>query len=106
MVSMEMSAEEAKEYATAPGAEAGSGPKYPYGLRLCLDDDALEKLGIHGLPSVGTRLTIAAIVTVTATRSSEDAEGEAENGVDLQITDMEIGMPPSEVDANRLYKGA
>ena len=57
--SMKLTAEEAKgEYSCCPTSE-GDAPKYPYGLNLCLGDEALAKLGM-GLMPVGTEIMVMA----------------------------------------------
>lgn len=106
MVNMKMSREEAKEYTL--GAEVDDSPKYPYGLRLDLNDDSLEKLGITALPKVGTEMTITAKVVVTSVSAYDSQGGEPEQNVCLQITDMEIGNSQAERNnsaANALYGG-
>lgn len=88
MVNMKASAEEANEQAPALGQAAG--PAYPWGLRICLDDEALAKLGMQP-PAIGAVVTFSARATVTGARLDQDAAGESESSIDLQITDMEIG---------------
>lgn len=71
---------------------------YPYGLRICLNDDDCEKLGILGPVKAGTKLSVRAITTVV--RCSEEIEPEdgatqSDIYLDLQITDMEIAAPNS-----------
>lgn len=90
--SMMMDAEEADEQ----GVELEeSGERYPYGLRLSIDDGSLEKLGLTKMPSVGETFTITAQVKVVSTRSYEDEDGEPENSSDWQITAMEVGSSSS-----------
>lgn len=97
LVSMKMSREEAKEYNTIETSD--DGPRYPYGLRIDLNDDSLEKLGITALPKVGTEMTITAKVMVTSVSAYDSQGGEAEQSVGLQITDMEIGAGKTQSDA-------
>lgn len=89
MINMQMSAEEAKEYASCEPTPDNM-PRYPYGLRLCLDDDALAKLNMTMPPAVGTTMTISAQVTVVAASSSQRQGGDAESSSEWQITDMEV----------------
>jgi hypothetical protein len=96
MTNLAMTAEEAKaHYGCEPSDD--SLPKYPYGLSIYLDDDALKKLGITDLPKVGTSMpaTITVMVTGTSQRATQSGkEGETmRTCVDLQITDMDIAMP-------------
>jgi hypothetical protein len=88
MVNMKMSAEEAKEQNACP-SEA-EGPRYPYGLALNLDNDALDKLGIGTGVEVGDEVTIVAKAKVTSKSGYETMVGGAENSIGLQITDMEV----------------
>lgn len=96
MVDMTMSAEEAKEYAQP---EAGDAPKYPWGLKITLDDDSLAKLGITTLPAVGTKMQFTAVCEVCSSSSYQDQGGEAETSLGLQITGMELSSPQSEGNA-------
>jgi hypothetical protein len=92
--------------AVAPAGKI-SGPKYPYGLCLSLDDESLEKLGLDGdLPEVGEVLQFSAIARVTSASMNEHENGAGASDtccrVELQITDM--GVPaanPAEVQVER-----
>lgn len=102
-VDMTMSAEEAKEYTQPSETDA---PKYPWGLKITLDDDALEKLGITSLPAVGSKMTISATCEVCSTSAYSDQAGEPETSMSLQITAMELGAAQSSQDqATLLYGG-
>jgi hypothetical protein len=102
-VDMKMSAEEVKEY-TEPSV--GDAPEYPYGLRISLDDDALEKLGLTQLPAVGTKMQLSATVEVCSTSAYSTQEGESEASVSLQITAMELGSAQQSTSAaSMLYGG-
>ena len=89
LVNMKMSKEEAKEQ-IAPSTADKDTPRYPYGLALNLNDDALEKLGIGDELSVGDVVTITAKAKVTSKSGYETLVGDAENSIGLQITDMEV----------------
>lgn len=102
LVSMELTAEQAKESTGAVTAD-GSAPKYPYGLRISLDSDSLDNLGVKSLPVVGTKLLVTAVVEVSSTRETQQQDGTSEKSADLQITEMELSSPPSDI-AGRLYK--
>lgn len=87
LIDMQNTSSEAQEMISPTTSEA---PKYPWGLEICLNDDSLEKLGVKTLPAVGTEVTIVAKATVAATRENA-TEGEgAQQGMDLQITDLQI----------------
>src|SRR5262245_43380857 len=74
-----------------PADVAPSGmPDYPYGLRIELDKDALEKLGIDELPPTGVLVLLAAQASVVRVSSTEELEGEGYASVCLQITDLKL----------------
>jgi hypothetical protein len=97
LISMEMSAEEAKEQTQPAPADE---PRYPWGLNIHLDDDAVGKLGIGDL-KVGSEVTIVAKATVSSCSSYQTQGGEAETSCDLQITDMRINAGSG--DARSMY---
>jgi hypothetical protein len=88
--SMELTKKEAKE-SDSPRlvGEKKSGPSYPYGLRITLEDKAIEKLGLSSLPKVGSTLTLSAKVEVTAASVREGENGK-QRDLTLQITDLAI----------------
>lgn len=100
MISMKMDEEEKKEYGCA--TLSCDSPEYPYGLKICLDTDALEKLGLSSMPAVGSTLMIKAMVTVVGSSIREMKE-ETEKSLDLQITDMELGKPEEQKKKVSLY---
>lgn len=65
---------------------------YPYGLRLCLTQEELEKLGYEGLPEAGTKVRIEAVACVTRAASEDpDADGDIDYlCVEMQITELGI----------------
>lgn len=79
---------------------------YPYGLRLCLNDDQTEKLGIKGPISAGTVVQVVALATVVRCTESTEADGDdtgTDIALDLQITDMALVPPTGKTDAKALY---
>ena len=100
MKSMELTAEEAKEY-MGPIKE-GDGPKYPYGLCLHLCDDTIEKLGLTGLPEVGSKVEIRALATVVSVGMNQQQDGDKEQRAELQITDMEMAKATGDL-SKRMY---
>lgn len=71
-----------------------SNNEYGYGLRIRLNDDQCEALGITTPPKAGTVLSLSASAFVaSATESVKDDEDDTGNEVylELQITDLEIG---------------
>lgn len=103
LINMKMSAEEASGY--SGGSVMADVPKYPYGLQICLDDDALEKVGLYkDLPRVGESFMVLCKVDVVGVNERESMGGEVESSVNLQITDMAIEKPFESNDAeNKLY---
>ena len=101
MVNMQQSVEEAQEELGTSDA-----PKYPYGLELRLDEEALAKLGMSAPPAVGTVMTISAKVIVTSASQYQTLEGEPEASSCWQITDMEASTGTATADpATALYGG-
>ena len=109
---MALTPEEAKaEYGEcAPcGMEEGDGPKYPWGLSICLANEALAKLGMGLLP-VGTKVMIMAEATVTGTSSRERVKGQRQEDMDIQIQALDISRSSSADErqgqaATKLYPG-
>lgn len=102
MVSMKMTPAERSEY---PETAMASQPVYPYGLRLCLCDDALKKIGITELPKIDEVMEITCKVQVVSVRSQKVSDEYNDDGVDLQITDMEIVSSGGKSAAEKLYGG-
>lgn len=99
LVNMKMSKEEAQEY-SQPSVD--EGPRYPYGLSINLDDDAIEKLGCAEL-NVGDEVTIVAKATVTNKSGYQTLVGDSESSMGLQLTDMELGGDGSTKATKALY---
>jgi hypothetical protein len=76
------------------------------GLRIRLNDDQCEALGITTPPPAGTRVRISAAAFVSSATQTVEQDGD-DSGTDvfleLQITDMEISMPEPQTDARSLY---
>lgn len=68
--------------------EAASSPKYPYGLRISLDEKAIQKMGMGDMPQVGKKMKMMAMVEVVEVRQYDRNDGDSDRGIDLQITDM------------------
>lgn len=72
-----------------------TGPMYPWGLSISLEDDALAKLGLAGdMPDVGDIVQFNAIAKVTSVSQNEREGTDGTKSmccrVELQITDMGI----------------
>lgn len=82
-------------------------PRYPYGLRLRLDEDQLAQLGIDELPKVGGVVTVHAkadVISVSENEhTSEDRKEHKHRTVELQITDLGFDTPGGKDAAAELY---
>ncbi len=89
MVDLAYTPKEAKEEAASVPMDSISGPKYPWGLRISLDTDTLEKLGLEASDvQVGDIVHIFAFAEVVSISMSDNADGGKRSCVDLQITQM------------------
>jgi hypothetical protein len=80
--------------------------QYGYGLRIRLNDDQCEALGITTPPAAGSKININAVAFVaSATQSVEDDGDDAGNDVylELQITDMELSTAKGVEPSTMLY---
>ncbi|MGE9805410.1 capsid staple protein, partial [Escherichia coli] len=67
--------------------------QYPWGLRITLDNESLQRLGLNAksLPAVGDSISVKAMANVCSVSTRTTDHGE-DNYVELQITD--IGVAP------------
>lgn len=74
-------------YACSP---APSCSPYPYGLRLNLNQDQLNALGIKDLPPAGTTLNLQAVAVITRSSTEDpDADGDVDYVcVEMQVTQL------------------
>lgn len=70
--------------------DVSEGPKYPYGLQISLDSEAIEKLELAEMPQAGAKMKMMAMVEVVGVRQYDRKDGDSEKGVDLQITDLSL----------------
>lgn len=88
LVSMKKEEAHGKDCCCCEAAVGGcSEPDYPWSLRITLDHEQLEALGLKSLPSVGKPVTIEAVAMVIGV-NAEQRDGETCNRVELQITDL------------------
>lgn len=79
--------------------------KYPYGLRINLDHEALKKLGFKSMPKVGEEVALEALAHVVSAHVSEHIDGKEPNrNVELQITHLGIDTDDEE-PSDKLYGG-
>lgn len=74
----------------APGGIERDVPQYPRGLRIYLEDDQLQKLGITALPAVGTAMHLMAEAVVESTSAYETQVAGKNMSLCIQITDLEM----------------
>lgn len=106
MKDLKISKKEAKSKNEAMVIGSADQERYPYGLRLDLNNDTLDKLGINKLPTVGTVIMFEAKAKVVGSRQSA-TEGSENRSVELQIThiDLEDGESTEEVKEGELTRG-
>jgi len=86
--SMKMPKREMEKMAE-PSSIATDRPMYPWGLSVSLDTCCLAMLGLDASDfQIGEAKTLIARVEVTGISSSESKDGDANQSVQLQITDM------------------
>lgn len=73
-----------KMNAAMPGVGPG-GDQYPYGLRIRLENEQLDKLGLDEMPAVGEYITITAECCVSSASQNERKGGEPNRTLELQI---------------------
>ena len=88
LTDMKLSTKKAK-LATAPIGE--ESPPYPWGLRITLEDEALNKLGkgTKGF-GIGARMSMECQVEVVSVSESEELKGRKNRSVGLQIIKMAL----------------
>lgn len=91
MISMKITAAEAKQEAKEYAGDASTQPEYPYGLTLSIDDDTMKKLGQAAPPAIGSVVMVQARAIVCNT-SQYATQSETESSYCLQITDMDLAQ--------------
>lgn len=103
LIDMALSPGEAEDTMLCSPADPKEGPKYPYGLRLDLNDITLTKLGLTMLPKVGEEVAITAVAKVVSINAYEEQEG-VEQCLGLQIVGMDVNIPSQvQTPAGKLY---
>lgn len=76
--------------------------RYPYGLRIHVDDQSMQKLGTE-LPEIGTKMLLVAEVEVASVSQYASPDNE-DKSFSLQIQQMELKDKPSaEAKLKRMY---
>lgn len=95
-----------KEKPLAESAPSMPREEYPYGLRIHLDKDQLEQLGITKLPETGVEVSLVAKATVTSVNESAHDSGSGKNvyrSVSLQITDLALAPPKASKNTEDVF---
>ena len=92
LVDLKMTKKEKKE--SAPTAVSGM-PDYPWGTRLSLNDEALEKLGMKTLPRVGDKVQVTGVGVITSV-SQHESEKREDRNVEIQI--QQIGIDTGKLE--------
>jgi hypothetical protein len=103
MISLKQSAKKMKA-GESPIAMDIEHDEYPYGTRIDLNKDTLEKLKIKTLPAVGDEIMIECKAKVIAVRESA-SQHDTSRSVELQITDMDLELDEDEVSEGELTRG-
>lgn len=69
-------------------------PAVPYGLRITLDDESLDKLGFKKLPDVGDRMVVAAIGTVKSV-SEHSSTRNKNRDVSIELEKLDVSPVPA-----------
>jgi hypothetical protein len=100
--SMKVTKEEAEKFTQPVKAESPDAPRYPYGLRLDLNEDVLSKLGLPALPAVNQKMILVARVEVCALSQYDSQDGGKHQSICLQITDMSLDADKEKRDASEV----
>jgi hypothetical protein len=86
-----------------PTAIAEPDMEYPYGLRIELCEDTIQKLGLDKLPVPGAMVKGGFVARVESASIRKDKESQARS-VCIQIVKMGIGSGKEKDDSDRMAK--
>lgn len=90
MAMVHMKRTKAEKKAESKRFDGVGGESYPYGLRVRLGHNELEKLGMEGLPKVGSKVHLKSHAhVVSASEDHLDGE-EPRRNVELELRHMDI----------------
>lgn len=101
MVDMKMSKTQAEKSAPT-AAMAPEREQYPWGLRISIDHEGMQKLGME-MPKAGEKMTLHAEVEVVDTHESSTADGGKNASCGMQICCMSLEAGDEGGMSDRLY---
>jgi hypothetical protein len=97
MTDMKHMARSKKERTEMNKPSAIGGDKYPYGLRVDLGHEEMQKLGMDSMPKVGDKVHLQSHAhVVSASESSHEGDDEPQRRVSLELRHMAVGPAPKE----------
>lgn len=101
LVSMKLSKKQSKrEFEIEPE----SGPRFPHGLSLNLNDESLTKLGIDKLPAVGKKLKVVGIGVVTSV-SQHEGRNRKNRDITIQLQNLSVDAATKKSAIDALDEG-
>ena len=73
-----------------PAAMEDKGPRYPYGLTICLTDAELEKLNLKADCDVGDAVDLRCFGVVTSVSKNQRSDGTNSSRVEIQIQKLAL----------------
>ncbi len=98
LTDMAMTEEERADYGGSMTVPEDRGPEYPWGLRICLSDAEMDKLGLDPKEAdVGDMIDMRCFAIVTSVSMNQRGDGTNCARVELQIQKLAI---ESEMDSD------
>ncbi len=85
--SMKLSKKDAKREVAIDSSD--SGPRFPHGITLHLNDETLKKLGIDKLPAVGAEMRVSGIGVVESS-SQHQSQRRKNRDISIQLQRLEV----------------
>jgi hypothetical protein len=101
MVDLRISEQEKKENSVESVLEK---PNYPYGLRIHIDPETYEKLGLKDC-QVGEKMNLSGVGVVMSVNAEEVSGDEKEYSISVQITDLQLEKEKKEKSAESIIYG-
>jgi hypothetical protein len=101
MADMRISEAEKKEMSVESALDK---PNYPYGLRIHIDSESYEKLGLKDC-QVGEKVMLAGMGMIMSVNAEEMNGDEKEYSVSIQITELDVKKEKSEKSAESVIYG-